>query len=126
MQTTLIGQPGFGKTSLAMNRSAEITCRMLEGNLYGSPADVLVISNEDVIAQRLRPMAEAAGADLDRVHFVKCEQTGYVIDLTSQLPRIEELVIEHDARMLVIDPLVAGLPAGKVNSFRRGYFRTTW
>ena len=118
MQSALIGMPGFGKTTIAMKLAADVTQGALAGDLEGKAADVLFISYEDVIEVRLRPMAEASGADLDRLHFIKCKRTGHVIDLTSQLARIEELVVEHTARFLVVDPLVAGLPAGKVNSHR--------
>jgi hypothetical protein len=118
MQSALIGMPGFGKTTLIVRLAAAVTRGELEGDLENDPGDVLIISYEDVIEVRLRPMVEAAGADLDRVHFVKCNRTGHVIDLTAHLERIEEIVVEHRARLLAIDPLVAGLPAGKINSFR--------
>jgi len=94
MQSALVGMPGFGKTTVVINLMAALT----RGELEGEPADVLLISYEDHIEVRLRPMAEAAGADLDRVHFLKCERTGYIIDLTAQLPRIEEIAVKHGAR----------------------------
>jgi putative DNA primase/helicase len=118
MQTALVGMPGFGKSTFANKIAAQTTRGELDGDLYGEPADALIISYEDVIAERLRPMAEAAGADLDRVHFLRCRETGRVIDLTTQLPLIEELTVEYQARLLVIDPLVAGLPHGQIDSHK--------
>ena len=44
-------------------------------------------------------------------------RAGYTIDLTAQLGEIEQVIRKLRARFLYIDPLVAGLPAGQVNSF---------
>ena len=79
MQSALIGMPGFGKTTIAMKLAADVTQGALAGDLEGKAADVLFISYEDVIEVRLRPMAEASGADLDRLHFIKCKRTRHVI-----------------------------------------------
>ncbi len=118
MYSTLVGMPGFGKTTLAMQIAAQITRGELDGDLAGRPSTVLFISYEDVIEVRLRPMAEAHQADLSRLVFLKAKTIGDQIDLTSQLGKIEAKVIQHDARMVIIDPLVAGLPNGKVDSHR--------
>ena len=118
MQSAMIGMPGQGKSTLAILIAAQITKGELRGHLFGEPSHVLLISYEDVKEVRLRPMAEAAGADLDRLDFLHCRKTGYVIDLASQLGRIEEIVTETNARLLVIDPLVAGLPSDKIDSHR--------
>jgi hypothetical protein len=118
MQTALVGMPGQGKSTLSMKVAADVTTGRLDGDLLGKPAAVLIVSYEDVINVRLRPMAEAADADLDLLHFLTHRDTGNLIDLTRHLSRIEELVRRHEARLLVIDPLVAGLPHGKVDSHR--------
>jgi hypothetical protein len=118
MQSALIGMPGFGKTTFAMLLGAGVTRGVLEGDLEGDPGDVLFVSYEDVIEVRLRPMAEAANADLDRLHFLAADRVGYSIDLTRHLPSIEGIAVERAARLVVVDPLVAGLPAGEINSHR--------
>ncbi len=118
MYSTLVGMPGFGKTTFAMLIAARITRGELEGDLLGEPSSVMFISYEDSLGARLRPLAEAAGADLDRLIFVKSAVTGEVIDLTTQLEDIEVKTVTYGARLLVVDPLVAGLPNGKIDSHR--------
>ncbi len=118
MYSTLVGMPGFGKTTLAMSIAAQVTRGELDGDLAGQPSPVLFISYEDVIEVRLRPMAEAHGADLDRLMFLKAACVGDVLDLTTKLAVIERRIVEHGARMVIVDPLVAGLPNGKVDTHR--------
>jgi len=118
MVALLAGQPGFGKTTLATRLAADISRGELDGALAGVPADVLVVSYEDAIAETLVPRLTAADADLDRVHFVGCSDVGRTLDLTRHLPDIDRLAREHGARLLYIDPLVAGMPAGEVSSHR--------
>lgn len=118
MLSLLIGLPGRGKTTLAEQLTADVTCGHVEGDLAGRPSNVLIVSYEDAIAETLVPRLIAAEADLERVEFVACKKTGHVLDLTRHLPDIERRAIEIEARFLVIDPLVAGMPRQEVNSHR--------
>lgn len=52
------------------------------------------------------------------MHFVACEKPGTVLDLTAHLPQIDRLAQERDVRLLVVDPLVATMPAGKMSSHK--------
>jgi len=65
-----IGDPGVGKTTLAMAIAAHIS----EGRPWPDSAEcprgsVLIVSAEDGAADTLVPRLKAAGADLTRVHF---------------------------------------------------------
>ena len=117
MMTLLIGLPGQGKTTMAEWLAAMTTLGLLEGDLYGKPSDVLVVSYEDQWEETLRPRLEAVDADLDRVRFLARQGDG-VLDLTSQIPGIERIARATEAKLLIVDPLVAGLPAGEINSHR--------
>jgi putative DNA primase/helicase len=117
--TLLAGLPNQGKTTLAMLIAALLTRGALAGDLHGTPANVLIASMEDDAADTLVPRAMAAGADLKRVRFVTCKpDAGGVIDLARHRVEIDKLMRAFDARLLIIDPLVAALPAGSVNSHR--------
>jgi predicted ATP-dependent serine protease len=118
MLTLLLGLPGRGKTTFAEQLAADTTCGRLSGNLYTKPENTLIVSYEDAIAETLVPRLIAAGADLDRVEFVACKDTGQVLDLTRHLLEIERRVQERNAKLLVVDPLVAGFPRQEVNSHR--------
>ena len=118
MLTLLVGLPGRGKTTLAEQLAADITRGRLAGNLLGNPATVLLISYEDALRQTLVPRLMAADADRDRIEFVTCKQKGQVLDLVRHLPSIERRAARGDVGLIVVDPLVAGLPRDSVNSHR--------
>jgi putative DNA primase/helicase len=58
-------------------------------------------SSEDDPSDTIRPRLEVAGADLDRV-LVTTEGS---LELPEDIEAMEELVIAHDVRLIVIDPL---------------------
>jgi putative DNA primase/helicase len=118
MLSLLLGLPGRGKTTLAEQVAADITQGRLPGSLHGRPADVLIASYEDAVEETLVPRLIAAEADLDRIDFVACKEAGKVLDLTRHLPDIERRAKQTGVKLLVIDPLVAGMPRGDVNSHR--------
>jgi hypothetical protein len=121
----LAGQPGLGKSTATSYLAAQLSRGELEGSLYGDPCDVLLVTLEDHIAAVVRPRLEAAGANLDRVHFLGVEEEGQdgLITLPDDLPAIEEAAQRLNARLLVIDPIVATLSkstdAHKDQSVRR-------
>ncbi len=109
----LAGRPGEGKSTLALYLAAAVTRGTLPGDLHGTPADVLAVSYEDqaqVIAARLK----AADADLDGVHIVGVEEGGQrgMVGLPDDLPRIAEVVREVGARLVIVDPVLAGVSRG--------------
>jgi putative DNA primase/helicase len=110
MLSLLVGRPGLGKTTFAIEIAARITRGWLEGDLYQHPATVLIASLEDAIANTLIPRLIVADADRERVQFVACRKQGESLDLTRHLPEIESMAGEYDARFLIIDPLVAAMP----------------
>lgn len=110
MLTLLIGDPGLGKSLLMLMLAAEVSRQ--GGN-------VLILSAEDHAGATIRPRAEAAGADLDRVRVVTVRRDG--VDDGLALPddahELEQIAAETDARLVGIDPLMAHLPES-VNSWR--------
>lgn len=118
MLSLLLGLPGRGKTTLAEQLAADVTQGRAEGNLKGQPSNVMIVSYEDAIPETLVPRLIAAEADLDRADFVVCKDVGRVLDLTRHLPEIEHRAVERQVRLIVVDPLVAGLPRQEVNSHR--------
>ena len=118
MLSLLLGLPGRGKTTLAEQLAADVTTGRLPGDLLGRPSNALIVSYEDAIGETLVPRLIAAEADLDRIEFVTCKDPGKVLDLTRHLPDIERRALEREVKLIVIDPLVAGLPRGDVNTHR--------
>ena len=123
--TLLDGDPGLGKSNLTLDLAARVTRGNAmpdgsQGDIMG-PADVILLSAEDGIADTIRPRLEAAGADLTRVHvlesFPDAEGLETLPEIPDDLNRIERIVDARQAALIVIDPLMAYLSAG-TNSFR--------
>lgn len=117
--TLLAGKPKLGKSTLAYELAAQITTGSLDGDLDGKPANVLVVTFEDLIAETVVPRLLAAGADLARVKTIEVERDGErdLVSLPDDVARLEEAVAQNHTRLLVIDPLMAAL-TGETNSHR--------
>jgi putative DNA primase/helicase len=124
MLSLLLGLPGRGKTTVAEQVAADVTWGRLDGSLKGRPSNVLIVSYEDAIAETLVPRLIAAEADLARIEFVACKDVGQVLDLTRHLSEIERRAAEREVKLIVVDPLVAGLPRQDVNTHREGDVRS--
>jgi hypothetical protein len=109
MLSMLAGDPGLGKSLLTVDIAAKVS---------RSGADVLLLSAEDHAGATIRPRAEAAGADLDRIHCVALRRDGIDDGLAfpDDADALDKLVEEHQAKLVVIDPLMAHL-LGSVNSW---------
>jgi hypothetical protein len=109
--TIIAGEPGLGKSTATIHLGAQISRGVLEGSLYGKPAPVLYVTLEDHLASVVRPRLEGAGADLDRVHFIRVtvEAREELVTLPFDIAAIEERAICIGARLLVVDPIVATL-----------------
>lgn len=113
--TVLAGDPGLGKSLLTIHLAAKLT----RGELSAQPANVVMLTAEDPLAQVVRPRLEAAGADINRVHFGSMNRDGVEtpILLPDDIAELGSLVCEQKARLVVIDPLMAHL-AGSVDSWK--------
>ena len=121
---TLDGPPGIAKTTIAIDIAARVTrgTPMPDGSGGSRPADVVLLTYEDDPARTLNPRARAAGADLDRLHYLMGVGTSDADSLPPSLPEdlaaIEAMLAENPAiRLLVIDPLMAAL-SSMVDSHR--------
>jgi putative DNA primase/helicase len=107
----LIGDPGMGKTMLAL----DIAARVSRGGTFpdGSRApsgNVVFLTAEDGLADTIRPRLDAAGADVSRVWVVQSITTeddtgGKLFSLADDVSALEEVVSAKHARLVVIDPL---------------------
>lgn len=132
--TLLEGDPGLGKTFLALTLAAAITRGWPLLSQTGAPgddlepADVLYMSAEDGLADTLRPRLDAAGADVNRVHAL----TGWRLDdgngitegavSLGDIPILEQALTRVKPRLIIIDPLQAYLGA-KVDMHRANEVR---
>ncbi|MBC7679491.1 MAG: AAA family ATPase, partial [Pseudorhodobacter sp.] len=119
---TLDGDPSLGKSTLAMAFAAVVTTggTWPDGSTCAFDGDVVLLAAEDGLADTIRPRLDAAGADVTRVHAVEGvtstdPDTGesYLRPPTlADVDQLHELVARVGARLLVVDVLMAYLPAG--------------
>lgn len=96
MIVVVAGKPDQGKGLFAAKVAADISTQ--GGNvLYSAVEDA-----EDLMT---RPRLEAAGANLDRIWL-------WNFQVPNQLSELEELIVEHDVRLVVLDPFAAHLGSG--------------
>jgi hypothetical protein len=120
--TVLDGDPGVGKSTLTLSIAAKVTTGSpFPDRTRPEPADVLLLSAEDEIGDTIRPRLEAAGADLARAWVLPdVREEGEPPrppELPADLDRLEAMVKDRAAALVVVDPLMAFL-SGQVDAHR--------
>jgi hypothetical protein len=114
--TILAGNPGLGKSLLTVWLAARLSRGELDG---GVPGSVLFSSAEDSLGQVIVPRLSAAGAVMERVHFVEIDRDGIKTPplLPDDAAALGDQLSEAGARLIVLDPLMAHF-AGRINSWK--------
>jgi len=118
--TLLVGDPGRGKSLLALDMAARVTRGAAWPDAASGSAPlgrVILLSAEDDVADTIRPRLEAAGGDPDRVvilHAIRKPGTGREGDLLFSLLRDVEALEAAirgcgEVRLVVLDPVSAYL-----------------
>ena len=70
--TLLCGDQGRGKSLVALDMAARVSAGLPwpHGGVPAEPADVLIFSAEDSLGRTVRGRLLAAGADLERIHYI--------------------------------------------------------
>lgn len=111
----LDGNPGVGKTTVAMDFAARCTNADEMPDLsvpLDEPADVLILSAEDSPGDLQRRLV-AAGGDLDRVHIVSSDDVAF----PEGASWLEDTINEIGAKLVVVDPFM-GYLSGDLDSHR--------
>jgi hypothetical protein len=108
------GQPGTGKTTIALALAATVTLggRWPDGT-RAEPGHVVIWSGEDDPADTLVPRLWAMGADMRRVHFVDGMREGgdrYAFDPARDVEALHQAMAQiSEVRMLIVDPVVSAI-----------------
>ena len=118
--TIIQGDPGAGKTTLALRLAAACsTGDPLSGMDRLEPFSVIYQSAEDGMGATIKPRLMVAGADLDRVlSIVEDKKQLSLLD-----ERIEKAIQEHNARLMILDP-IQGYIGSRVDINRANEIRT--
>ena len=107
------GDPGNGKTTMALAIAAAVTTGMaLSGGRGTSPASVIFQSAEDGLADTIKPRLEQLGADCERVHIIDEDEES--LSLSDE--RIEQAIVKMGAKLFILDPLQAYLGGADMHS----------
>ncbi len=118
--TLVEGDPGVGKSWITAALAAAVSRgRGLAGMELTEPANVLMLSVEDGLADTLRPRLDAVGADVERVLALN---EPLVFDGPGLL-RLEVAITEHKPILVTVDPLFA-FTGGKMDIHRANECRT--
>ena len=103
--TMLQGDPGEGKSTLIIHVAAILTKGgyLPDGQKIKKPEMVIYQCSEDGKGDTIKPRLEQAGADCNRVAFIKEDND----KLTLEDERIRNAIIQISAKMVVLDPIQA-------------------
>jgi hypothetical protein len=115
--TLLDGDPGMGKSLLAINIAACVsTGRSMPDGTPGRRGGVILIAPEDGAEDTIKPRMEAAGGDpsqvllLNTIEDLDEKRLGvyeYPFSLARNLSDLEEAIKRRNAILVVLDPLMA-------------------
>ena len=111
------GDPGAGKSYIALSISADLTRGRLRDGRIVEPANVLYLSVENPIAESIRPRFDLLGGDAARFFVLKGtvaaadgeEMRGSIT--LSDIPMLEDALVETKAKLIVVDPIQSYLGA---------------
>lgn len=124
MLTLIEGDPGQGKSTLALNLAACVTAGLAfpwdRDQGKREPGYVVVLSAEDSRESVIVPRLKAAGADLSKVIFFDITTTDGTREpqiTEADMAELEAVIVDYSVRLVIVDPVVAYLPdAADTNS----------
>jgi len=120
--TVLEGDPGLGKSTLLLDLAARLSVggQTADGHQMEA-AGTVILTAEDGLADTVRPRVDAAGGDPSRILALEAvldlENGKAPIELPAHVDAVEKAIKEVDARLVLVDPLVAFIGSG-VNTWR--------
>jgi AAA domain len=119
----LTGQPGLGKSQVQIHLMACATARKEWPDHAPAiePVNVIMVTAEDAIDTEVVPRLMAAGADLERIHILKCIKTDKQhrqFLLAEDLVRLQWTITQvGNVGLVCIDPITAYM-GGKMDSHK--------
>ncbi len=107
------GQPGTAKTTIALDLAARITSgtSFPDGSPINKPGFVVIWSDEDSVADVLKPRLIAAKANLDNVFFIDSVNFGdnknRAIDPSTDLKHLYNCLPNQQIDLIIFDPITS-------------------
>lgn len=108
--TIIQGDPGDGKTTLALNIAAKLSNgKGLENEIMTQePVTIIYQTAEDGLADTVKPRLENAEADCSKILVI--DESSKLLSMTDE--RLEKALIQTNAKVLILDPIQAYLGGG--------------
>lgn len=121
--TMLDGDGGLGKSTVMLDLAARLSrgLPMLDG-IRHEPAGTLLLMAEDGAGDTIKPRLENAGADMSRIGLLQTytdpvDNLEVMPTLPDDLSIIETAIVQLEAKLLVIDPILSYI-GDNVNEYR--------
>jgi hypothetical protein len=115
----LDGDPGLGKSTLLFDLAARVSNGgVMPDGAQGASGNVIILNAEDDPAETIQPRLAAAGANPERVFHLGEVNAGNrrrQVQIPDDAPLLGRLIAEQDARLLIVDPLLAFLAGADAN-----------
>lgn len=108
--TIIQGDQGDGKTTLVLNLAAKLSkgIGLDEDMQVSEPMNIIYQTAEDGLADTVKPRLEVADADCEKIMVIdESEKSLSMID-----ERLEQAIVQTNARLLILDPIQAYLGGG--------------
>ena len=108
--TIIQGDQGDGKTTLVLNLAAKLSkgIGLDEDMQVSEPMNIIYQTAEDGLADTVKPRLEVADADCEKIMVIdESEKSLSMID-----ERLEQAIVQSNARLLILDPIQAYLGGG--------------
>lgn len=101
--TIVQGDPGEGKSTFMLNVAAMVSrgAALPDGSSLPDPITVVYQCSEDNVADTIKPRLIAANGDCSKVAYIVEDQSA----LTFEDDRIEKVLEQTNARLLILDPI---------------------
>lgn len=112
--TVLQGDPGDGKTSVALFLASYLSNAKKADNIRNickSKINVIYQSAEDDLEDTIKPRLVKCGADCGSVYFIRNSS-----DISAENGTLEKAIKEVNARLLILDPIQAYLGKAKITN----------
>jgi hypothetical protein len=114
--TLIAGEPGLGKSQMEAWIAAQVTRGTLDGDLYGKPASVFLVSAEDSTERTIVPRLDAAGCDRSKVYDLGVIEPGSdfigSVNLQRNISSIQKLIRRKAVGIFLLDPIVSFIGEG--------------
>jgi len=105
----LVGDPGIGKTTIALNVAATLTGGGIwPDGTHSEPGNVLIHCLQDNLNDTVLPRLIAQGADLKRAVCVNTRSEDFtmeIFDPAGDVIQLQEAIVKAQVKFIIIDPL---------------------